>query len=123
MSDQQLEFEIRFFEKLVQDKPDFVDAMIPLAAAYTRKGCLDRGLDMDRRLSRLLQNDPVVYYNLACSLALTGNPDDAMDALRRAVDLGYDDFEYLLKDSDLKSLRDHPQFQELLERKNKTRQT
>ena len=39
---EQLDFEISFFERLVKKDPDFVDALIPLAEAYTRKGFTKR---------------------------------------------------------------------------------
>jgi len=37
------------------------------------------------------------------------------EALRQAVALGYDDFEYLMKDPDLATLRSSPQLRQLLE--------
>lgn len=70
---------------------------------------------MDERLSRLCAEDPLVWYNLACSLALSARTDDAFDALTRAVELGYDDYEWMKKDSDLLSLHGDARFESLLE--------
>ena len=109
-----LDFEISFFEGLVRKDPNFVDALIPLAEAYTRKKLYAKGLRIDKRLARLCKDDPVVHYNLACSLALIGKKDEAFSALRRAIKLGYDDFDYLKRDSDLRSLRDDPRFKKLV---------
>lgn len=109
-----LDFEIAFYERLVKEKKDFVDALIPLAHAYTEKGEYEKGLAIDRRLVKLLKDDGVAHYNLACSLALLGRSDEALQSLRRAIRHGYDDFEHLRRDPDLKSLHKHPGFRKLL---------
>ena len=113
------DFELRFFERLAKENPSFVDALIPLAEAYTRRGLYEKGLRIDKRLAKLKKSDPVVYYNLACSFALVGEKDEAFRALRRAVQLGYRDWDHLKRDSDLKSLRDDPRFENLLSRKKR----
>lgn len=108
------DFEISFFERLVKDNPNYVDALIPLAELYTRKGLYEKGLKIDKRLARLRKHDPIVHYNFACSLSLIGKKDEAFEVLEKAIELGYSDFEHLKKDSDLKSLRDDPRFQSLV---------
>ena len=117
MADQQTDFEISFFERLVRDHPNFVDALKPLAEAYTKKGLYEKGLHVDRRLAQLCPRDAGIHYNLACSYALLGKKDAALLALERSVELGYDDLEHLKKDPDLKSLRNDPRFKSLLSQK------
>ncbi len=109
-----LDFEIDFYERLIKTNPDYVEALIPLAEAYTQKGRIREGLEIDKRLSRLREDDPVVHYNLACSYALVGEKEAALAALRMAVSLGYDDWKHLIKDPDLKSLHDDAAFKALL---------
>lgn len=108
------DFEIRFYERVLKEKPDHLDALMILADVYTRKGLYDRGLEMDERLSKLCQEDPIVHYNLACSYALTGKRELAVAALQKAVQLGYDDLPHLLKDPDLKTLHNDPAFEALI---------
>ena len=110
-----LEFEINFYERLLKEYPNFVDVLMALGETYTRRGWYEKGLEIDRRLSGLRPHEPVIWYNLACSLSLLKRYDDSLEALRQAIALGYDDFEYLLKDSDLASLRQLPKFRRLLE--------
>ena len=110
-----LEFEIAFYERLLQNHPNFVEALIALGEAYTRQGWYDKGLAIDRQLTQLRATDPVVWYNLACSLSLVNRLDDATEALRQAIALGYDDFLFLSRDPDLATLRRSPQFRRLLE--------
>ncbi len=55
------------------------------------------------------------HYNLACACAMGGRIDEALAALRAAVTAGFRDSELMANDPDLQSLRDHPEFRELLE--------
>lgn len=104
------DFEIKFYQGLLKQQPDFINVLIPLGDAYTRKGFYQEGLAVDERLAQLLPNDPIVHYNLACSLSLVGQPNEALAKLKKAVVLGYDEFSFLSKDSDLKNVRELSEF-------------
>lgn len=110
-----LEFEIAFYERLLVEDPDFVDALRALGEAYTRRGWHEKGLAVDQRLTRLRPEDAFAWYNLACSLALLNHLDEAFEALARSFTLGYDDLDYMLKDPDLTALRRLPKLRQLLE--------
>ena len=110
----QLDFDIDFFEKLLGRRPQSVEVLRVLAELVSRKGLLPRAVELDRRLVELLPNDFLARYNLACSLARAGRPDEAIDSLSRAILLGYDDLAHMEADPDLESLRNHPDFQALL---------
>ena len=107
-------FEIDFYERLIADKPDFIDALIPLANAYTEAGRYHKGLTIDKRLARLRPHDEIVFYNLACSFALVKMPDEAFAALHKAVQLGYSDYEHLLRDKDLDYIRKDERFSRIV---------
>ena len=110
-----LDFEIHFYEKLVNAYPDFIDVLQPLGDAYTRRGCYDKGLQVDLRLTQLRREDPYAWYNLACSYSLLNRLTEALDALREAVALGYRDVSAVQKDPDLANLRRSPQYRQFLE--------
>ena len=114
-SDELLDFEIEFYEKLVAAYPDFLDALIPLGNAYTRRGHHEKGLQVDLRLTQLRGDDPLTWYNLACSYSLLNRVDESVNALRRAIALGYTDLPYLQKDPDLANTRRSPRCRELLD--------
>ena len=105
MKQKRKDFEIKFYEELIQERPDFTQVLASLGDAYTRKGFYAEGLAVDRKLVRLKPDDPLVRYNLACSLSLTGALEAALDELKRAVLLGYEELDYILRDPDLASLR------------------
>ncbi|MFM1997766.1 MAG: hypothetical protein RLZZ111_2153 [Planctomycetota bacterium] len=113
---EQLDFEIDFFERLLARDADSIEVLRVLAELVSQKGLVKRALELDRRLVARLPNDFLARYNLACSLARAGRPDEAIDALSRAILLGYDDLAHLEVDPDLDSLREHPDFKELLGR-------
>ncbi|MBU1366227.1 MAG: hypothetical protein KKE55_03880 [Candidatus Omnitrophica bacterium] len=105
------DIEIKFYEKLLKERPNFVQVLISLGNAYTRRGFYEEGLEVDRRLVKIKPDDPVAHYNFACSLSLMGEVSQALKELRKAVFLGYDEFSYILQDPDLEALRKHPQFE------------
>ena len=55
-----------------------------------------------------MSDDPVVFYNLACSLCLTKQYREAARALEESINLGYRDFKWLAEDPDLHELRKQP---------------
>jgi tetratricopeptide (TPR) repeat protein len=57
---------------------------------------------------------PELLYNVACSEALLGRTDAALDHLRRAVDLLPEIRSYARADEDLAALRDEPAFTALV---------
>lgn len=96
--------------------PGNVDALAELGHVYTRQRRYANGLEVDRKLVRLVPDNPTVHYNLACSLAILGDTDDALDALEQAVGLGYDDPGFMLEDEDLERLRCEERFVQLVQR-------
>ncbi|MEI7850460.1 MAG: hypothetical protein WCH86_01355 [Kiritimatiellales bacterium] len=107
--------ELEFLQAIARRLPEDTDVMRVLGDLYTRTGAYADGLRVDERLSRLCAEDPVVWYNLACSLALSNRSDDAFDALNRAVELGYNDYDGMKKDPDLASLHGDARFESILE--------
>ncbi|MFH1361016.1 MAG: hypothetical protein ABIJ41_08340 [Candidatus Omnitrophota bacterium] len=118
--DNHIDFEIEFYQKVVIERPNFVEALIALGDLYTKKGLINEGLKVDERLSKLKPDDPLILYNLACSYSLLGNNDLAFDAIKKAIHHGYDDFSHLKKDQDLENLRRDPRFQGLLDKIERT---
>jgi tetratricopeptide (TPR) repeat protein len=108
-----LDTKIEFIEGLVRRDPNYVDALQILGDHYTQRGRISEGLKVDERLAKLEPRNPVVFYNLACSYSLAGDVEQAADALAKALQLGYHDFEWLAKDPDLKRLRSDAAFDEL----------
>ena len=111
---QQLEFELEFFEGVLSRCPDYVDVLRIMGNLLTLKGRFADGLQIDKRLVQLRPNDALAHYNLACSFALLKRPEQSLKTLRRAIELGYRDFRYIKEDLDLDSIRHDPRFRQLM---------
>jgi tetratricopeptide (TPR) repeat protein len=112
----QLDFDIDFFERLLSRNGDSLEVLRLLAELVSKKGLVERAVELDAKVVELLPEDCLARYNLACSLARAGRPDEAIDSLSKAILLGYDDLAHMDVDPDLDSLRDLPEFRALLGR-------
>ena len=106
--------ELTFLENISERLPEDLEVLQALAELYTKTGQYKKGLAIDLQLSQLLPNDDIVWYNLGCSHALTHQPDEAFEALTKAIDLGYGDYDWMKTDPDLASLNADPRFESLL---------
>ena len=106
--------ELGFLQKVAERLPGDVEILQALADLYTKTGQYQEGLAIDIQLSQQLPNEDLVWYNLGCSYALTNQPDEAFEALTKAVELGYGDYDWMKSDPDLNNLHRDPRFESLL---------
>lgn len=123
-----LDFEISFFERILADNPTFVECLMALGDAYTKKGLYEKGLQMDQRLVELVPDQETVRYNLACDFSLLSRADEALAELEQALKLGYDEFRYMCEDPDLAFVRQDKRFRTLVQKyapkkRSRTKQT
>lgn len=107
-------WDIAFFESVLRRNPAYLDVIEILGGLYTKTGRIADGLKMDRKLVRLQPDNATAHYNLACSLALSSRKSEALQALRRAIELGYKDYDWMAQDPDLQGLKQVPAFEQLL---------
>lgn len=110
----QPDFELNFYRELLKRLPDSPDVLRAFASTLTQKGLIREGLKIDQHLVELRPDDATARYNLACRYALLKQPDLAIVTLRKAVELGYRDFRYMIEDRDLDSVRRDPRFRKLI---------
>jgi len=65
-------------------------------------------------LSEARPKMPHLWYNLACALARQEKADEAVQALKQAVSVGWSDATHVLDDDDLTTLRQREDFQQLV---------
>lgn len=109
-----LSFEADFTVAIICKRPYHFEALQAAANSLTALGYYEDGLKYDQRLSELRPTDPLIIYNLACSLALVNHQEEALDKLEEAITLGYNDRKHLRDDPDLENIRHLPRFDSLL---------
>jgi TolB-like protein/cytochrome c-type biogenesis protein CcmH/NrfG len=102
-------------EKHLALHPDDARALYLGSNSLCQLGEESRGLDWAQRALEMDPEEPLTQYNVACTYTLLGKFEDAIDCLERAARDGYWHKDWILHDSDLDPLRDHPRFQALLE--------
>ena len=114
--DEQVAFDIEFFDKVLQRNPDHVDSLRQQVELMAGRGNYSRALELDLRLVKLRPADRVAFYNLACSLSMLGQIEEAINALEQSILLGYDDVPHLEIDSDLDPIRCVSKYWDMLEK-------
>lgn len=113
VGDLALDFEFNFYVSLYKKLPNDKRLISILAELYTRHGEIEKGLELDRKLVEIDKFNATAHYNLACSLSLVENFEEAICALRKSISLGYCDFNWMLEDQDLQALRATEYFTQL----------
>ena len=111
-----IDFEIAFYNGLIEKNPNFVEALVALGDLYTKARRYKEGLAVDEHLAQLKPEDPIILYNLACSYSLLEDIDKAFRAFKKAIKCGYFDLEHIERDDDLTNLRKDRRFQQYLAR-------
>jgi len=98
-------------------RSDFALAVNNLAIVYSMVGKYDRALALFQRKIELQPDAPVAYYLTACIYAKQHKIDLSVDWLKKSIQMGFDDFEYLGSDPNLENIRHTHYFQDLLKKK------
>ena len=113
---EQIDFEIEFYQQILQHNPSYIDVLRRLVEHLSRRGDYSRALPRYRQLIEMRPDDCIARYNLACTLAMLGRLEQAVRALDEAFQFGYHDIAHLESDSDMEPLRDHPIYLALLDK-------
>jgi tetratricopeptide (TPR) repeat protein len=79
------------------------------------EGDFDKAIELLSQILAREPNDVLSLYNTACFEARAGRTDDALEHLRRAVELEPRAVEYARGDEDFASVRDDPRFKQLVQ--------
>jgi tetratricopeptide (TPR) repeat protein len=96
-------------------EPDGWEVWAPLRPLY-EAGEYAEAADRGRVLVEAHPQYAAVFYNVACCESLAGRTTDAIDHLRRAIDMSERFRAYAKDDSDFDPIRDEPAFKELVGR-------
>ena len=100
----------------LEQVPEDVRARILMAAELAGMGEVE---ETERHLQMavaLRPNDTNVLYNAACTYGILKKKQEALDTLKKAIECGYGNLEWIKQDPDLLLLSDEPEFQKLVSR-------
>lgn len=104
------------FETAIELEPDNLECLVGLGDIYAREESYQQSNAIDKKLIKLCPDEPRFHYNLACSHSLLGEITSGLNALEKALELGFDDLDQILRDKDLDGVRDCDEFFDLLAR-------
>jgi tetratricopeptide (TPR) repeat protein len=96
-------------------EPDGWELWAPLRPLY-EAGEYAEAADRGRELAEVHPQYAGLFYNVACCESLAGRTTDAIDHLRRAIDMSERFRPSAKSDSDFDPIRDDPAFKELIDR-------
>jgi len=101
----------KLYEKIHRDNPENNAITYKLGAMAHAEKKYKKAI---KYYSKLVPNgNPNVLYNLACSYALYGKKDEALEALSSAVEKGFAQLALMRSDPDLASIRDTEAFKSI----------
>jgi len=115
--DETLRATLEFYPRYLSQHPDDARAHIYYAIGLVQAGRLEEAKDELAKALELSPSDPLMTYNAACAYARMGEKRRALDALRIAITTGFEYYEWIERDPDLASIRNEPEYLELLKRK------
>jgi tetratricopeptide (TPR) repeat protein len=95
--------------------PEDTRALILAATVNANLDRQERAVEFAERAIAVDRDDPMLLYNVACTFAVIGKGDEALDALEHAVEKGWGDRAWIEHDSDLDSIRESPRYKSLMQ--------
>ncbi|NUN71216.1 MAG: protein kinase [Bacteroidetes bacterium] len=105
------------YERYLSHHPDDSRGHMYYATDLAQVGRKEEAKVQAAKAIELSPDDPLMLYNAACFYAQMGEKTQAIQSLRDAISVGYGNYEWLQRDTDLDSLRDDPEFKELIKGK------
>lgn len=101
--------------KRLELNPDDVRAVYLGASALLELGKTEEAVEWTKRATAMEPNDPAVLYNCACLYAVLNQTETSINLLKDAINCGFSHKEWIENDQDLSSIRQHPEYQALLD--------
>jgi serine/threonine protein kinase/Tfp pilus assembly protein PilF len=109
-----LEKGLRNVTKHLELNPDDARALYMKAIALAVAGEKEQALEWLNRALSIDPEDAMIVYGAACVHAVAGRKEASIDYLEKALSTGCFHRDWVERDSDFDSLRDHPRFKALL---------
>ncbi len=110
LKSEQWEQAIHKYEMALNHEAQLLPVYVNMSTALMQQKRFPQAMQILDQLKQKAPDMPELHYNLACYYSLTGDIEKGIEALAEAIRKGYSNREWLEKDPDLESLRNHPDF-------------
>ncbi len=102
-------------ERQIELVPEDARARILLSTTYVEDGRPADAITQLNRAIELRPDDANIHYNAACVYGLMGEKQKALDTLQKATELGYSNWDWIARDTDLVCLHGDPAFDRMIQ--------
>ncbi len=107
---------IPYFEKAIERDSMYLRPYYNLGTVYIHLHDFEKAKEWLNKFLVLDPDDFDAYYNLACIGSLENNKDEALKNFAKALELGFDNMEWIKQDPDLDNIRNTPKFKSLMKK-------
>ncbi|MGH2566888.1 MAG: TPR end-of-group domain-containing protein, partial [Bacteroidota bacterium] len=112
-----LQAALQMYPRYLLQHPDDARAHIFYAIDLTKVGKTDEGKEMAAKALELSPTDPLMMYNAACFYARIDEKQLSLETLKNAIASGYENYEWIKRDTDLEAIRHEQGYLELMKGK------
>lgn len=105
---------LKAIEERLKIYPEDSRALCFGAASLSEAGQVEKAQEWLDRAFETGGDDAVTLYNIACIYAQMGEAEEAVECLERSVSKGMAQIEWIVNDTDLDPIRDHPRYKALI---------
>jgi len=102
------------YQKALSIQPNAVPVLNNLAIVYMAKRDYEKAVSVFGRIADLQPDNASVYYNIACVYSIQNKTKESLDLLKMAIEKGYDNWEHIRTDKDLKNIRNSLYYKEIM---------
>jgi len=84
------------------------------AEEYLLSGNYPKAVEFYSKAVTCFPDSSGIWYNYACALSRNNNIDEALNAIKKAIEFGYTNLDWIKKDPDLENLRKDERFKEIV---------
>ena len=116
-ANEMLKRSIQTLESLILAHPEDARAHLFLAINLAQSGNINKSKEEAKKALDINPTDPLMQYNASCFYSQMGDKKLAIESLKNAFAAGYQDYEWVKRDTDLENIRKEPEFIELMKGK------
>ena len=108
---------MELYPRYLSQNPDDARGHIFYAHALLYHGNVKEAENEAEKAIDLSPNDALMSYNVACFNSRIGNKESSINYLKQAINLGYANYEWIKRDTDLNNIRNEFEYVELMKGK------